>query len=376
MIAQIFVDGRLLYDSRLPEESGYLLEKAEIQETLNKGGTATIVVPRIHPLHGSCRAYSVPVEIYKDGRLRWRGRPLPPSSNFYLQDQIVCEGEFCFLNDAVIRPFSCVSPPGDIFRDVIAKYNASMTDEPWKQFAVGRITVSGGEIPFNIEAPEKARATVERLIELCGGYVLFDSAPDGRRQINYLSSLPYICNQRIQFGSNLTDYASTYDNPNFSTRLIPYGAMGEDKTRLKINIDGRDFVENTAARQTFGVIEASAVYDGITSAQELQAQAERDVAAMSTLPQIVELGAVDLSRQDATLDAFCIGQVVPCYSVPHGMDGTYALLSLQEDLINPGVGKVALSYEAGAFSQPSAGRTFSQKVASGLKKNSSAAKNV
>lgn len=82
MIVEIYVAGKMLYDNRLPEESGYLLSKAEISETLNKGGTATLCIPPLHPLHGSCKAYSVPVEIYRDGRLRWRGRPLRPPETF------------------------------------------------------------------------------------------------------------------------------------------------------------------------------------------------------------------------------------------------------------------------------------------------------
>lgn len=47
MIVKIYVNGQLLYDNRLPEESGYLLSKAEIEETLNKGGTAELGIPRL-----------------------------------------------------------------------------------------------------------------------------------------------------------------------------------------------------------------------------------------------------------------------------------------------------------------------------------------
>lgn len=374
MIVQIYVDDKLMYDNRLPEESGYHLSKAEIEETLNKGGTATLGIPPGHPLHGACRAYAVPVEIYKDKRLRWRGRPLPASRDLYLQDTIVCEGEFCFLNDAIMRPYSYEDAPDVVFRDVMEQYNTAMEANPWKQFVVGNITVEGEAVELEEKSPKKVRETVEKLIEEWGGYIIFDDAPGGGRRINWLAQLPYTCNQAIALGVNLTDYSCEVDNPDFCTRLIPYG-KGDGDDPLQIDVDGKDYVENPEAVALYGIIEGTKDYRDIEDAGELLEAAEADIKTMGVLPPIAEISAVDLSRQDSTLDDFRIGQVVSCHSAPHNMDGTYALLSLKEDLIDPKSGKVTLTYETAASTDLSH-RTLSGAVAVSQRRSQSAVEDL
>lgn len=345
MNVQVYAGGVLAYDNRLPVEKGYAIQSILIDESLNKGGTATLILPPQHPMRNSFPAFRIPVEIYRDGKLRWRGRALPHADNFYRCRTIICEGELCFLNDATLRPYIYTGSPADIFISYIGRYNATV--ERWKRFAIGSITVpSVSSITVSFETAVKVYEAVSSLLQTYGGYIIFDSSPAGVRRINWHAELPYICNQPVQYGYNLMDYSSQSDISSFATRLIPYGALNEDGSRVTIGEYGNDYVENAKAVAERGVIEAAVYYDDITDPAELQTAAEQDLAILGTLPELISLSAYDLSRQDLTLDSFQLGQRVNAESVPHEMTGLYDLISIREDLCNPNVGEVTLTRKA------------------------------
>lgn len=368
MIITIYADSVLAYDSRLPVEANYSILSARISENVSKGGTATIVLPPGHPLYNGFPAFRTPVEIYRDGLLRWRGRPLPESDDFYGRRTITCEGERCFLQDAIHRPYLYQSDPATIFTRVIAVYNAAV--EPWKQFSVGVVTVKDPNdyIRFESENPEKVSDTINKLVERCGGYILFSTAEDGTRCINWYADLPYRCNQKIQFGYNLTDFSSQSDTSGFATRIIPYGARGEDGQRITIDVDGCDYVENAEAIALRGVIEKSVIYDDITEPENLRVRAQADVDAAAKLPSIIQLSAVDMSRMDLEMEAFRIGQYIEGVSTPHGLSGYYDLTQLEEDLVDPNVGSITLCRETASI-KGGDGRTLSGAVAAGDRSN-------
>lgn len=371
MIVQVYAGGVLAYDNRLPEEKGYSMQSILINEELNKGGSATLIIPPQHPLRDGFPAFSVPVEIYRDGVLRWRGRPLPHAGNFYRSRSIVCEGELCFLNDATLRPYTFTGTPQAVFAEYINFYNSIV--EPWKQFVVGNVTVSAdAEVTMTSAVGVKVHTEVNKLRQTCGGYIIFDSLPDGSRRINWYAEMPYTCNQPVKYGYNLMDYSSQSDTSGFATRIVPYGAADSDGKRITINVDGKDYVENPEAVALRGVIEAAVIYDDITDPVELQAAAERDVAAASTLPETIKLSAYDMSRQDLTLDAFRLGQRVNAESDPHELTGMYDLLAISEDLCDPSVGSVTLTREAAYVD--SAGGTLTGAITSQKKDDSTAKK--
>ena len=99
---QIMADGVLAYDSRLED---YDLQGLSVTRGLNKGGTAEIIMPPGHPAYNMFTSYKTIVEIYRDSLLRFRGRALYPSDDFYGARTVTCEGEMCFFQDAVSRPY-------------------------------------------------------------------------------------------------------------------------------------------------------------------------------------------------------------------------------------------------------------------------------
>ena len=343
MRIKLYVGDDLAFDNYLPKEEGYGLHSLNVTDGVNKGGTATILLPATHPKRDSFRPYAVPVEIYRDGKLRWRGRPLPlDNEDIYGRKTILCEGELCFLQDAVHRPYAYNGEAADVFGRVLSVYNAAV--EPWKRFTVGVVTVKGvADILSN--NPENCLEVIQRLVAALGGYILFDTAPDGTRRINWYKDFPYTCNQTVRYGYNLTDYSRKDGLTGFATRIIPYGKADKDGNRLKINIDGKDYVENPDAVAEYGIVEASVTYNDIEDPEELRKQAERDVGIYGMVPSVITMSAIDMSRQDLNLDAFAIGQQVPAESAKHNLSGYYYLTGITEDLVNPNVGGITLQRE-------------------------------
>lgn len=346
MSVLINVDGACLYDSTLLASDGYILHKATISSGLNKGGKATFIVPRENPRYNDFVALKSLVEVYRNGDLRWRGRALVPGRDLYGRKTIVCEGELCFLQDSVQRLRTITGTPTAVFSEIISAHNSAV--DPWKRFAVGTVsvTVDGDELSVDITAGQKTHAIVERMVADYGGYIIFDSLPDGSRRINWFSEPPYSCNQQIRLGYNLLDFSSSGNVNQYANRIIPYGAENEDGTRVQIDIGGKDYVEDAEAVASRGAVEACVVYDGVTDPEELRTLAEQDLALACAIPEKLRLSALDMSLMDLSLDAFQIGQSVTAVSDYHDMSGQYHLIALSEDLLDPREGAVELSRDA------------------------------
>ena len=346
-VVTAYTNGLLAYDSRLP---GYAMQSVLISEEVNKGGTCTMILPPGHPAYYNYPAFSTLVEIYRDGKLRWRGRPLPLSGAMYGLRTVICEGELCWLNDAIIRPYLYQTDPKAIFSDLIGKYNATV--EPWKRFQVGNVTVTDPNdyIRFESESAQKVHDAVMKLVGRCGGYIFFESLPNGTRTINWYAELPYTCRQPIRLDSNLLDYLSQANITQFATRIIPYGAKLEDGSRLQINVDGKDYLQDDEAVDLRGIIEATVTWDDITLEQNLIKRAAAWLYEARLLPYSISLSALDLSKIDSSIDHFAVGQRVPAESKPHGLSGYYDLTALTEDLCDPRIGSVTLGRAAATLS--------------------------
>lgn len=346
MTVKVYASGVLAYDSQLPEENHYSMISVRIQEEINKGGTAKLILPPMHRRYDGFPAMRTLVEIYRNDKLRWRGRALPHSDDIYGCRTVSCEGELCFLNDATMRPYMLSGSPAELFTQLLTVYNNAVAGDPWKQFEIGEITIMS-DVPIELSAtnPEQVYTSLQKLRNKCGGYIFFDSTEAGLRRINWYSELPYRCSQPVRFGRNLLDYSSSASITGIATRIIPYGAKDGNGNRLQINVDGKDYVENPEAQAQRGIIEKPVIYDGITDAATLQAVAEADVMTAGTIPETIRLSALDLSRFDASIDSFAVGQFVRAHSDYHTLSGEYALVAMDEDLVKPGIGSVTLTQD-------------------------------
>lgn len=342
---QIYADDVLAYDNRLED---YTLTGLTVSTGLNKGGTASIVMPPGHPAYNIFTSYRTVVTVYRDGVLLFRGRALYPEDDFYNRRTITCEGERCFFRDGVHRPYVYQDGPAAIFATVVELYNAQVDE--FKRFKVGTVTVTdpNNYIRLESESAESFAATLDKMVERCGGYVVFTTNADGDRVVNWYDDLGYQSGQVIEFGENLLDFSRSSSNADLATVIIPYGAKDEESgARLTIESvnNGLDFLQDYDAVALRGVIAKAVYWDDITLPENLLNKAQQYLANSKLMVTALELTAVDLSDMDKNIDTFQVGDTIRVRSKPHGVDDLFLLTERTYDLLNPAAGKVVLGKE-------------------------------
>ena len=338
----VYADGLTVYDSRL---SDYALLGLKSTVALNKGGTADITMPPGHPAYNSFTSYRSIVEIHKGTEMVFRGRSLYSTDDFYNRRTITCEGERCFLRDAVMRPYQYTTDPATVFTDIITIYNAQVEAE--KQFQVGTVTVTDPNdyISLESESAEQVADTIDKLVERCGGYIVFTTNAAGQRVINWYENLGYQNSQAIEFGENLLDFSRSGASTDLATRIIPYGAKDEE-TGERITIesvnDGLDFIEDTEAVALRGVIAKPVFWDDVTEPTNLLRKAQQYLATSKMIITTLELTAVDLSVLDTDIDSLRIGDTIQVRSKPHSVDDSFLLRERSYNLLDPSQDKVVL----------------------------------
>ena len=339
---QLYVDDQLVYDSRI-KATALLGLKAQLG--LNKGGAATIILPPEHPAYNDFISYRSVVTIYRDGVLRFRGRALYPSDDFLLNRTITCEGERCFLRDGIHRPYIYNDTPENIFRMVIGLYNAQV--EAFKQFVVGTIRgISTDAIVLESEEAEPFSTTVDKLVDLCGGYIVFTTNASGQRTINWYEDVNYSNSQTIEFGKNLLDFSRTTSNSDLATVIIPYGAKDE-VTGQRLTIasanGGLDFIQDDEAVALRGIIAKAVYWDEIVMPEALMYKAQQYLNESKNIVASLELTAIDLSLLDKNVDSFMVGDTIKVRSKPHGIEDMYYRLTEQDiDFLHPQNDRIVL----------------------------------
>lgn len=355
---QVYADERLVYDSRLPDLA---LQTLKATCSVTKAGTVELTMPPGHPAMGYFTAYRTVITIYKDNVLQFRGRALFPSDDFYGSRTITGEGERGFLRDGVMRPYLYQDSPAAIFAHVISLYNPQVDE--FKQFVVGDVTVTdpNNYIRFESEQAEQIADTIDKLVERCGGYIVFTTNAEGNRVINWYESLGYRSDQVIEFGNNLLDYMRSDSNDELATVVIPYGANIEtatdeengettgETTRERVTITsvngGLDFIQDYDAVALRGVIARPMYWDDITEPQNLLAAAKKWLATHKLVTTSLELTALDLSDLDKNIDAFREGDLVRVRSKPHSLDADFLLYERTYNFLEPTDGKVVLGQD-------------------------------
>lgn len=342
-MVQVYADGSLIYDNRLPETYGLLALKASVK--LNAAGSATIEMPPGHPAYSAFVSLRTIVEIWKNSEMIFRGRALYPSDDIYKQRVITCESERCFLGDAVMRPYLYQDSPENIFRAVLAEYNAQVDTD--KQFAVGTVTVTDDNDYIRVESSNASSVAdmINKLVDRCGGYITFSTAQDGRRAVNWLASLSAYSAQSIEFGENMLDFAREDYNADLATVLIPYGAQDEEtgeRVTIRTVNDGEDYIQDNEAVALRGKIVKTATWDDVTVPANLLRKAQQYLAAQKMVSTTIKLSAVDLSDMDSSIDSFSVGDLIRVRSVPHGIDKDFLLTERSYDFLSPGRDTVTL----------------------------------
>jgi len=378
---QVYTDGVLAYDNRL---EAYALQGLTITTALNKGGVAEIIMSPGHPAYDKFVSYRTVVEVYRDNVLQFRGRALYPADNSVNVRTVTCEGELCFFGDAVSRPYLYQDTPAVIFSMILADYNSQV--EAFKQFRLGTVTVTDPNDYVRIESgnAESVLDTLNKLLERCGGYIVFTTADDGARVVNWYESLDAISGQVIEFGENLLDFARSGANTRLATGVLPYGAKDES-TGQRVTIesvnDGLDYIVDADAVALRGTIIKSVTWDDVTMPENLLRKARQWLEQNRYIITSLELTALDLSYMDKSIASYQVGDNIRVLSKPHGVDEVFQLTERTENLLNPAESSIKLGKDvrtltdadvAGDADNLDALHTVSREIKSDYQRNTAA----
>jgi hypothetical protein len=360
---QVYADNVLAYDSRLEE---YDLVGLKVTTGLNIGGTAEITMPPGHPAFNYFIDYRTIVTIYRDGALRFRGRALYSADTYHGQRTITCEGEMCLFRDGIFDPFQGKNPENNsdvdyaanIFTQALDAYNSQV--EEFKRFELAMISlvpdgthIGNGYVRLSdiCPTPLPVLDVFNKLVELCGGYMVFSSREDGTRGISWLSTLNNRSRQEIEFGENLLDFSSTGgSNTQLATGIIPYGPKdpetGDRMTIQNATIDGlvyrQNYIIDEEAQALRGTIMTTAVWENVWDPVMLYDKAKAYLSQLTSPVTALTLTAMDLSHLDKDVDSFRVGDLIRVKSAPHRVDEYFQLSQLTEDLLDPSQSTISL----------------------------------
>lgn len=341
----IYADDKLLHDPRLFDEGcGVLSPKLTVE--LNKAGSLNYTFPPNNLHYDQIKKLKSVVVAYQNGKQIFRGRVLNDEKDFYKQKKIYCEGQLAFLLDSIVRPYEYSGTVDGLFRQLVQNHNSRV--EPEKQFRVGKVSITDKIACENSGYPNTFDEITSQILNVFGGNLLVRDV-NGIQYLDLVSSSiedgnVNICSQVIEFGVNMLDLTEHITAENIYTVLIPLGGSvdtseeGSEETtnkKVTINVDGKDYIENTTAIQLFGRIEKTITYDDITDEQELYQVALNDLNKNIEMATTLNLRAIDLNLLDVNTDVIHVGDWVQVISPPHGINRPFQCTKISYDLASP-----------------------------------------
>ena len=325
MIYRVLMDGN---DILSFQERPYVLLGPTLSTELNTAGSFEFTMPVCHAFYHDVHPLTSTIEVYEDESLLWFGRPVEIKEGFYKQRQVYCEGALSFFNDSVQRPHEYNEIPlHTFFRAVIANHNAQVAES--RQFTVGTITVTDKTVYRKLSYGSTFDVLRRQCLGAEGGY-FFLRREGNVNYIDWLSEMPYSCNQPVEFGLNLLSMTSDLDASAIVTCVLPLGdtdeETGEPLTVAAVN-DGSDVIESEAVA-AYGRITKAVTFSGVKEASTLYADGVEYLEDAQFDHLVIECSAAELHLQNENYEPFRIGQKIHCRSIPHLIDKTFPLVKL------------------------------------------------
>ena len=346
---QVLIDGRDLF---YPGDSEYSVLDATVNLQLNDSGTFECEVPVTNPEYGNIKNRISMIQVLKDGKEIFYGEVRESEKDFYGTKQVYAVGELAFLFDSI--------QPQSVYHDMTSRqlletwlniHNSQVEEK--KKFYVGMVTVhDSNDSMYRFTNQETTLDCIrDKLCDSLGGYLRIRKV-DGKRYLDMVSLQEYgkICEQPIEFGENLLDYSENVSASDLYTCVIPKGARLDESPveGLEAYVDitsvnnGKDYLYSEDAVATYGWNRCVVSWDDVTEPENLKRKGEEWLRDNQYETMVLELTAADLSMLDADIESFELGDTVPVYSKPHGMDRTFPVQKLELHLQDPSQDKLQL----------------------------------
>ena len=380
---QVFCGEYILHDIRIDD---YRITDAVLTEELSKVKEFSFKIYPNHPYFNKLAMLVPNIEVYKDHILIFKGRIIQNNQNMDNSKQITCESSFAFLFDSIIRPYSFLGTPKDLFQYFINSHNnqvgsfekttdtAIQSDKVYFEYndtnllyeqvlepVLSEINnyyeISGNKVVFigkltgadldnndyiNRSSSDYLNAfeSIEnKILDTVGGY-LFERYSNDLTFIDWVDDFTdgdneIMSGQTIEFGKNLMDLFVDNDASETYSVVIPLGAEieNEDGTSERLTIkdvnNNKDYIVNETALANYGWIVApisETTWDDVTVASNLKTKAEEHLSENAImLKSSLELSAFDLSVLDKNINSFKLGEYVIVKSTFHDISKTYLL---------------------------------------------------
>ena len=346
---QVLIDGRDLF---YPGDPEYTVLDATVKLQLNDSGTFECEVPVTNPEYGNIKNRISMIQVLKDEKEIFYGEVRESEKDFYGTKQVYAVGELAFLFDSI--------QPQAKYQDMTSRqlletwlniHNSQVEDK--KKFYVGMVTVhDSNDSLYRFTNQETTLDCIrEKLCERLGGYLRIRKV-NGRRLLDLVTLQEYgkICEQPVEFGENLLDYTENVSASDLYTCVIPKGARLEESPieglEAYVDItsvnDGKDYLYSEEAVAVYGWNRCVVSWDDVTQPANLKKKGEDWLKDNQFETMILDLSAADLSSLNTDIESFELGDSVPVYSQPHGMDRTFPVQKLELHLQAPSEDRLQL----------------------------------
>lgn len=327
MIYEVNIDGKPLY---YPGDDEFVIYNSELDMALNDSGTFKFDIPVINPMYDEFECRKSMIQILKDKKEIFCGEVRKIGEEFDKIKPIQVVGELSFLFDS-IQPQARYQDitPAELFTKMIEIHNSQVEER--KRFKVGIVTVkdSNDSLYRYTNHEETLTAIREKLCDKLNGYLRIRKV-DGVRYIDLVTLSDYgkTCNQPIQFGVNLLDYASETSAENLATAVIPLGAKLETQvvegldayTTIESVNDGLDYVYNQEAVDRYGWIKVVKKWPDVTVPANLKKKAEEWLNENRFENLSLDLDAIDLSMLNCNIESYDVGDMVNALAEPFNLN--------------------------------------------------------
>lgn len=248
----IYCDDKLMHSSIVGEEAYKVIEPVlDLQDSA--AGSLEFSLPPFNVMYNKMLMVASTIRVEKNGEEIWEGRPVSFKEDMWLNHNVTCEGELAYLNDVyqvqtklenvtLTQLIWAVIGVNENGIDITKGYNQRAAAN--RRFDVGYVTAPKYEtdtltfvIPFD--------STLNVINNICKEYGLhvYVEKHDGVRTLIFTGeTVPRGENstQKIVFGTNLVDYAKSYNFSSLVTAVLPLGAKSDKagKTVIATNSQG------------------------------------------------------------------------------------------------------------------------------------------
>ena len=362
-----------------PLDSRYSVTSAVYSRETNTIGKLTFSLLHDHPFREELDEYIGTVHLLWNGKLLYSFRIIGIRRDFFNRLSVTCEGLLGYLNDSVVRPYtfnasSAIYPTADMsahrctpagfLKELINMHNIQV--KPSQQFGFTDATNGAfDDIGFTVSQTSYTttwKEIEEKIINNVGGYLQYSSVNltpgDGgySHYLVYRATLSDTNAQAVRFSVNLKDLETDTGTAVFATALHPVSTYTDENGQqhtLEINgnevNDGKYYVQHNAAVAAHGRIIAAVRYEGISSAYQLKAIAQRDLSAYITRGRQITASALDMTAIDSTATPLEVDRSTRIISEPNGVNTSAMLNAFEVDLLDPSASRFTFNGEVPSF---------------------------